>query len=277
MREEVEVSPRIFSKSGKMKSNRTYKEEESTMIKRLIFAAGILCLFSPFQAFADYSVSVGYADNLRPSPFFPNPFSSGATYFNGGGSSFDAGAVMIKNTGISNITVDGLDVTLKPNISGGVSFNLWGVLSETLTPGQTAVFSQTGSYNFDTSDYGFVATNNPANNCSVGALSLTSICTTNAPLVAFKVDGVLKSFNDSGHVLDTGGFDSVNSSPCVGGNNKDNNPGSCNESLQWRLIGTTGVDNPGGGNSVPEPGSLLLLGSGLAGLALWGRKKSILN
>jgi len=44
----------------------------------------------------------------------------------------------------------------------------------------------------------------------------------------------------------------------------DNNPGS--HDVTWNYDG-------GGGGQVPEPGTLLLLGSGLIGLALYGRRK----
>jgi hypothetical protein len=42
----------------------------------------------------------------------------------------------------------------------------------------------------------------------------------------------------------------------------------------------TGGGNDGGnpgGNPVPEPGTILLMGSGLIGLAIWGRKRIVLN
>ena len=69
--------------------------------------------------------------------------------------------------------------------------------------------------------------------------------------------------NDAVSLANTGGFDA---NCCLPNNN---------ESLNWRLIGTTGVQNPGG--SVPEPASVLLLGSGLVGLAAWLRKQQRLN
>ena len=48
-------------------------------------------------------------------------------------------------------------------------------------------------------------------------------------------------------MLDTGGFDTVNATTGGGGDNPTggNTPGNRNESLQWRLIGTTGRENPG--------------------------------
>jgi len=50
----------------------------------------------------------------------------------------------------------------------------------------------------------------------------------------------------------------------------ENNPGS--HDVTWK----TGDDGGGGGggeNVVPEPGTFLLLGAGLMGLGLYGRKR----
>jgi hypothetical protein len=224
-----------------------------------------LALMLPLQAMANsYDVFVGYADNLRATGFFPNPWSGAASVdlFAAGGASFDAGAVMIHNSGAAAFTINDLVVTINPS-AGPVPFQLWGAsLSAVIDAGQNAIFSQTGSFNFDTSDFPIVP-QDITNNCSVGALSTTALCTSNAPLVAVTVNGVLANFHDTGHVLITGGFDANCCLP------------NGNESLQWRLIGTTGVENPGG--SVPEPASVLLLACGLVALAVWLRKQQRLN
>ncbi len=234
-------------------------------------------------ASTSFETFVGYADNLRPSPFFPVGLCTG-NFWNGASGmsstcmsqSMDSGAIMFVNNGTTNLTITGLTETNQPGIGSGIVYNPWGTLSFTLQPGQDAVFTQTGSYNFDSSDNPFISNgNSPTNNCSVGSLASTSLCTANAPVVTVTVNGSPQNLLDTGHVLDTGGYDSVNSNPCIGGNNVEggNVPGNCNESLQWRLIGTTGVENPGGGTGVPEPATLGLLALGLAGVGFTRRRR----
>ncbi|HTD48198.1 MAG TPA: PEP-CTERM sorting domain-containing protein [bacterium] len=216
----------------------------------------MLTVAGPFlsgqAAAAGYDVYVGYADDLRPSPFFPTPWQGDPTVglFAGSNSPFDAGAIRVLNTSGGTITIDSLGVVLHPAVSGS-AIALWGgSLPFSLAAGQSAIFTQTGQYNFDTSDSPIVAAN-LLDNCSVGPTASTSTCTGNHPTVDLSIDGVAAAYLDTGHVLDTGGFDLAA---------VDNS----NESLQWRLIGTTGVENPG---AVPEPSSFFLLGPSLAACA----------
>src|SRR2546421_892049 len=252
--------------------------EEKVMKQRtgyiLMFIILLLGLLLPLHANA-VQIFVGYADNLRPTPFFPSPFFGAPSVAlfagenpNTNGNNEDSGAVRIFNDTASNFIISSLQVQMRNG--AGTTFNIWGSFlgaGFTLAPGKDAIFAQTSGENFDSSDTDTLVPVNILNNCSVGALASTATCVNNPPRVV--LNGT--NFLDTAHVLDTGGFDLVNASPCP---NTADSPGNCNESLQWRLIGTTGIGNPGG--SVPEPATLLLLGSGLGGLfALRYRPKQI--
>src|ERR1017187_1254023 len=89
-----------------------------------------------------FTVYVGYADNLRASGFFPNPWigvmfngQSVTSQTNPAGMSFDAGAVRIDNPGTTSMQITNFEVT---DNNGSVLFAIWGAGVElTLAPGQT--------------------------------------------------------------------------------------------------------------------------------------------
>ena len=198
------------------------KKSLSTVLLGFLLVTTSFIIFAPaVRATTQYSVQVGYADDLRAAPNFPSPWcgspnvalfaSVGDSACAGSGPTWDDGAILITNTGTSSIT-----------------------------------------------------------------------CVNNIPTVEFTVNGVQSNFKDVGFTLDTGGFDSVNSNPCPDNgnpNSSNDQPGACNESLQWRDISSTcGVTCPGGNPTptVPEFGFPIVLVAALGLLALVLVRKAVL-
>src|SRR2546421_10371021 len=171
----------------------------------------------PASAATNVNVFVAYADNLRPSGFFPTPWKGAPnTLFIGNGPSFDAGAIRLDNPTGAPLPVDNVSVDLQ---RPGPVFKLWG--SFTIPAHGSAILTQTGQYNFDPSDY-------PLASCPTPAASSDK----RIPKVTVTIAGAPTSLLDTGHVLDTGAFDYASCKP--------------NESLQWRSIGGAGIGTEGG-------------------------------
>jgi RHS repeat-associated protein len=158
------------------------------------------------------SIYVGYADGLRAAgSIFPFPWlgSPGVTFI-GCCPSFDAGAIRFDNSSNNAITLDSVTVDI-----GGNHFDLWGK-NLTVPANQILMLSQTGQFNFDTSDY---------SNAGCGGNNGV------IPKVNVTIAGVTTTYNDTNQILNTFGFDLA----CRG-----------NESQSWQRIG-------GGGNTINVP------------------------
>jgi hypothetical protein len=214
------------------------------------------------------SVYVGYADDLRPNAYFPSPWQgSPNTIFQGRGT-FDGGAIMIQNTTGAAITINSLQVS---GFNDGHTYNNGNVgwpTNAVLQPGQYMIFTGYGE-NFDTSDNltHFSYPDTPGNS---GSGFNPSNPATNVPQILFTINGSQFTFQDTGLVLTTGGWDFA-----TWGYSSTYNSSTFphNESLQWRPIGGTGgVFNPAGDPPpVPEPGSLAVTFVCLMGLVVYGR------
>ena len=179
-------------------------------------------------------VQVGYADNIRSSPFFPVPWDgdAGVQYFLGGGPSYDAGAVRVINNTASAMVLTSAHID---GFGDGTNYNIWGGLiggGLSISPGMSLILTQTASYNFDSSD------NQGSNPAAI-------------PVVHLVIDGTNYDLADTAQVLNTEGTDHLAQA-------------GLNESHQWREIGTFG-GQPG----VPEPGALAMLGGMLIAPAGW--------
>jgi hypothetical protein len=222
------------------------------------------------QASADIAVYVGYADNLRASGFFPTPWigDSGVVSQSPGAQTFDSGAFRIDNNGASAISITEISVFFPSNSS---TYTLWNDV--TLNPGEIGIFAQNNFVDtqFDTSDFGIFGGLPPGalapsgadliGGCSAPSLgAYQAQCDAAIPVISFKLDGVLMSFSDTGHILDTGEWDFVNNTTY----GEDGN-----ESINWNLVG---APPNRGGTDVPEPLTMSLFGAGLAGMAYRKRK-----
>src|SRR5207247_693037 len=136
---------------------------------------------------------VGYADDLRPGPNFPTPWqgSPNVVFIGARGGYYDAGAIRIDNLGTAPVAVDKVAVDLQ---RPGPVVSIWG--SFTIPAGQSATLPQKGNETFDTSDYAIVGCGQPL------AADEKRI-----PKVTVTIGGVAHDFLDTGHILDTGGFD----------------------------------------------------------------------
>ncbi len=134
----------------------------------------------------------------------------------------DSGAIRLDNTSDQPETITDLKVAL-PRANGEVDFQIWGgYFPLVIPPHKSAIFTQTapifpsgGAPPFDTSDFPFLSCAFVLNDGSYNAAAITVTL----------AGGLSKTLYDTGHILDTGGYDSV----CQG-----------NEAQAWHALGTVG-------------------------------------
>jgi hypothetical protein len=191
-------------------------------------------------------VYVGYADGLRPSGFFPNPWRGEANViFRGDNGPYDAGAIRLDNNSDFALTIQNLNFDLHGPNHPFHNINLWG--TNIVVPAHySLILTQTNGENFDTSDDPIAPNGQPL---PKGAPPFPKIFVT--------YQDQTSEFDDTAHLLDTGGYDLAYN--------------GANESLQWRPIGTSGIEDPGG--LVPEPSSLLLAGASSLGTLAYGWRR----
>ena len=250
--------------------------KKSLLVASFITAAALTSTLATSAQAGNFSIFTGYADNIRPSGFFPTTWLGDANVVSQSSAAqqFDSGAIRILNSGASTITISNFNVNM--NGGGGPTYAIWGALA--IGAGQNGIFTQTVSYNFDSSDNAFGsppggilpldAGGNGIGGCSSTAAAqasagITAQCAGSRPIVSFDIGADHFSFSDSGHILDTGNYDFFNYSP------------DGNESINWNLIGSDAVR--GGNNGVPEPGTwaLMLVGFGGLGAVLRRRRGQV--
>lgn len=174
------------------------------------------------QVSAQVTVYLGFLDNQTAPAFAPFPWrgSINTAFLGDLGTNFKTGCILIHNGGGASQTIgSGASVS---GFNNGAIFQLWDSLIGSgiaIPPGHNLILAQTSAFNFDTSKQPSII--NPA------------LATSGHPVIHITLNGISKSFTDSAQVLNTGGFD-------VGA------ALGRNDSMQWRLVGTTGIGNPGG-------------------------------
>lgn len=193
----------------------------------LLFGLLMLATLSSVRGRADVAVYVGYYENKTSVQFMPDPYIGGAgTAFLGAqNTQNDTGLILIRNTGATLVTLG--KGSFVDGFANSAKFQLWDTLigtGVTIKPGYNLILAATAAGNFITSDQPLIS--DPTKRSAA------------IPNVHLVLNGTMQVFKDSAQVLNTGGFDTEAAY-------------QRNKSLQWRPIGTTGIENPAGYPVVP--------------------------